>query len=169
MKEISAIVLLLLVASGSMAVAADTKSLIGVIPGERTPFAIKPFTPVSPFGIFRLPTPTGRLAQVFPDLEFMVLSKSGRVAGAGAKRAYPDKRKCEEAQQIVRPLLAEVFGAKYSGPDPRWQYQSRDGEITAGVYCSSSSGTPFPVLEMDITHTRTNNEMLEGFKRIPPE
>jgi hypothetical protein len=167
MRKVLVAILLLVFAPNTIAAAGDISALLGLVPGERAPFVIKPFSPGTPFGVLRLPTPSPRLAQIFFDLEFMVLNESGRVVGVGAKRAFPGKQQCDDAQRTVRTLLAQAFGAKYPGPDPRWQYQSDDGAITAGAYCSFSDGTPYPVLQMDITHTKTNDDVLKHFRKVP--
>jgi hypothetical protein len=167
MKKTLLLFFLICLTSNVSASPKDAERLFGLTPGKQPPFAIEPFAPGTPFAIFRLPTQSQNLKRIFFDLEFMVSNQSKRIGGLGAKRAYQGKLECESAQREVRDLLAKAFPNKYLESDPRWQFISEDGAITAGAYCSISSGTPYPVLEMDVTHTETNDEILKHFKRVP--
>ncbi len=147
--------------------AADSgaKSLLAVVPDEKSPIQGKSMG--APFYIHRMPTSNTSLKSIFPDLEVFVLKSNGRVAGVGSKRAYETPERCSKSETEVRKLLSKAFPSTYSGPDPRWQYQSSDGAITAGALCSKYVGNPYPELRMDITHTATNNEVLKHFERVP--
>lgn len=167
MRSLPAFILGACLFSAPALAGSNATQLLGVVPGQPSPFRIEPFTPASPFGIFRIPTASPELARVFTDIEFMVLSSNGHVAGVGARRAYPTAETCNNARAKVQALLKDAFGQKYSGPDPRWQFQSADGGITAGALCERAAGSPYPVLVMDITHTATNGEILKYFNRVP--
>lgn len=134
--------------------------LLGAMPGEKSKIEGKSVG--GPFEILRIPTVSTQLQKVYPDLEVMISRESRKVVGVGSKRAYPSSAECKEAQDQVQQLLSEVFPEPYDGSDPRWQYQSSDGNITAGAICSGSF--PYPVLRLDVTHTATNNEILRHFK-----
>jgi len=158
------IALLSLVAT--TAISSDTReiaNLLGVVPGQ--PSSVRSMSSGAPFEILRLPTPSPQLAKIYADLEFMVLKSSGRVVGVGSLRAYPSKAACEEASTAVRKLLVPVFPGAYTGRDPRWQFQSADGGTTAGTFCEDAAA--YPVLRLDVTHTKTNEALLTHFKQSP--
>jgi hypothetical protein len=158
MRDVTAVLALLLLSSGALA--ADVTGLLGVVPGEKSTWRGKSFG--GPFEIIHLPTADSRMKAIFPDEEVMIVRGSDKVVGVGAERAYSTERECTSAESAVRALLSGAFPSKYQGEDFRWQYQSADGEITAGAVCMKIS--PFPVLKLDVTHTKTSEEILRHFK-----
>jgi hypothetical protein len=140
--------------------ATSINELLGTVPGERS--EIKGKSVGGTFEILRIPTVSNQLKKVYPDLEVMISRESRKVVGIGSMRAYSTVSECKQAKDQVQSLLNQVFPDSYKGNDPRWQYQSSDGNITAGAMCSGSH--PYPVLRLDVTHTSTNNEILMHFK-----
>ena len=158
MKYIILLTSLLSVTSESIAV--EISEVIGVIPGEIS--RIEGVNIGAPFEILRIPTPNSKLSKIYPDLEVMISAESKRIVGVSAKRAFQSKTECHNSQTTVRNTLSKAFSSKYTGRDPRWQYQPPDASITAGALCSIAK--PYPVLRLDITHTQTNDEILRHFK-----
>jgi hypothetical protein len=158
MRHVITLLALLLLSSGALA--ADVAALLGVVPGEKSKWRGKSFG--GPFEIIRLPTADSRIRAIFLDEEVMIVRGSEKVVGVGAERAYSTELECTSAESTIRALLSDAFPSKYKGEDFRWQYQSADGEITAGAVCMKIS--PFPVLKLDVTHTKTNEEILRYFK-----
>ena len=140
--------------------ASEIQNILGVVPGEIS--TIKGKSTGGPIEILRMPTPDKDLSNIYPDLEIMISRENRKVIGVGSKRAYSVLRECEDVQEEVRGILKAIFPGIYKGNDPRWQYESEEKGITAGVTCESSS--PYPVLRLDVTHTATNEEILKLFR-----
>ena len=149
-----------LLAISSVCNASEIKSLLGVTPGEISKFQGNNIG--APFTTLRLPTVNSSLLEVYPDLKVMITIDTKKIVGVSAERAFDSLANCDSAQNKVRKLLTKAFSSKYTGNDFRWQYQTPDASITAGALCSGSN--PYPVLRLDITHTKTNKEILKHFK-----
>ncbi len=135
--------------------------LLGTVPGSESEIAAS--NPGVPFYNYRIPIAGGALQTVFHDIEVFALASNNRIVSVAAKRAFESSQHCEKAREVWINAFSPIFFTKYTGTDPRWQYQSANNEMTAGVSCRLIQGSPYPELRVNITHTKTNQELLQSF------
>jgi hypothetical protein len=141
--------------------AQDISELAGVTPGqvmrEVKDSASNVRSPI-PFVFFGAPTALPALAKIFPSSELYVM-KSGAVVGARWKRAYKSKPECAAAETAVRSLLRPYLPGEVTGKDKwRYQIQTTDKQIGAGVSCKGNHGH-FQELMVELVHFKLDAEL----------
>jgi hypothetical protein len=145
----------------STASAQDIKELVGVVPGEVMPeveaSASNMRSPM-PFVLFGAPTTLPSLAKVFPSAELYVM-KNGTVVGSRWKRAYKTKQDCAAAEATVRSLLRSYVPVDVVGKEKwRYQMQTKDKQIGAGISCRENHGN-FHELMIELVHFQRDAEL----------
>lgn len=141
--------------------AQDISELAGVTPGqvmrEVEASASNVRSPM-PFVFFGAPTALPALAKIFPSSELYAM-KSGAVVGARWKRAYRSKLECTAAEAAVRSLLKPYLPREVTGRDNwRYQIQTTDKQIGAGVSCKENHGG-FQELMVELVHFKLDAEL----------
>jgi hypothetical protein len=141
--------------------AQDISELAGVVPGrvmEEVEASASDVRSPMPFVFFGAPTTLPALAKIFPSAELYVL-KNGTVVGARWKRAYRSKPECAAAEAVVNSLLKPYLPSEVSGKD-RWRYQiqTTDKQIGAGVSCKENHGN-FQELMLELVHFKLDGEL----------
>ncbi len=145
----------------STADAQDIKQLVGVAPGEVMPeveaSASNMRSPM-PFVFFGAPTTLPALAKIFPSAELYVM-KNGTVVGSRWKRAYRTKQDCVTAEATVRSLLRPYVPDGVVGKEKwRYQMQTKDRQIGAGVSCKENHGNFFELM-IELVHFQRDAEL----------
>ena len=159
MQSLFRIAPLLLVTSAAQA--QDISELAGVTPGqvmrEVEASASNVRSPM-PFVFFAAPTALPALAKIFPSSELYVM-KSGAVVGARWKRAYRSKPECAAAETAVESLLKPYLPVEVTSKDKwRYQIQTTDKQIGAGVSCKENHGG-FHELMVELVHFKLDAEL----------
>lgn len=155
------VVIGVLALAASAANSQDIKQLVGVVPGEFMPeveASASNLRSPMPFVFFGAPTRSTALASIFPSAELYVM-KDGTVVGSRWKRAYETKQLCVAAETTVRSLLKPFLPEVVAGKDKwRYQMQTKDNQIGAGVSCKSNHGN-FHELMVELVHFKRDAEL----------
>ncbi len=145
----------------STANAQDIKEFVGVVPGEAMPEVEASASDIRspmPFVFFGAPTTLPALAKIFPSAELYVM-KNGTVVGSRWKRAYKTKQDCAAAEATVRSLLKAYVPDDVVGKEKwRYQMQTKDGQIGAGISCKENLGN-FHELMIELVHFQRDAEL----------
>lgn len=158
---VSRVLVACFVLAASTANAQDIKQLIGVVPGEVMPeveASVSNTRSPMPFVFFGAPTTLPALAKIFPSAELYVM-KNGTVVGSRWKRAYKAKQDCAAAEATVRSLLKPYVPDDVVGKEKRrYQMQTKDKQIGAGISCKENDGN-FHELIIELVHFQRDAEL----------
>jgi hypothetical protein len=157
MKAVAALMLL---AAGTTQ-AQNVAELAGVKPGQVMPEVVASVSnerSPMPFVFFTAPTALPALAKIFPSSELYVM-KNGAVVGARWKRAYKSERECAAQEAAVKSLLKPYLPDAVTGKEKwRYQMQTTDKQIGAGVACKQNHGR-FHELMVELVHFKLDAEL----------
>jgi hypothetical protein len=98
------------------------------------------------------------LAKIVPSAELYVM-KNGTVVGSRWKRAYKTKQECATAEAAARAALKAYLPEKVSGKEKwRYQIQTKDKKIGAGISCKENHGN-FHELMIELVHFEKDAEL----------
>lgn len=142
---------------------AGEHELFGITIGEKAPDQlVGNRVTEGPFLFVTVPSKTRRLQAALQDVNVFIFPDSHIVAGLRGDRVFNDMAACNEASQIITRELKAAFPSAYSGSDARYQFQSKDGRILAGVVCARSR--PFPQLTVEITDPQLEEKLMKPLR-----
>ena len=103
---------------------------------------------VRAFTITRVPILHPALQAELHDVNLFSDSGTGVLAGFRGDRAMQNQSACRSAAARVDAILRAQFPITYKGNDPKYQHQSKTGDIVAGVRCSVVDGVDTLTLEV---------------------
>lgn len=126
----------------------------GGSPGAEVPHRMKCCPPDTPNADYTVhyPAVNKTLKVYFHDVRIRVNKDPQQVVSIEAERAMIDRSGCVAGVDALQEMLRAFYPQEIAGDDPAYQYQSSNGEVSAGVQCMTGRHFPYPVLSLKITH-----------------
>jgi hypothetical protein len=146
--------------------AEDLIDLVGVRPGEVLTAVARNRSvaeELAPFVWFSVPTRLPALADLFPSGDLHAL-RDGTVFSVSWHRAYLTAEECVSVAASARELLRPYFPVEETGEDSsRYQFQSSDGSVGAGISCRPNEGGYHNVM-VEIVHFASDKKLIKLFR-----
>jgi hypothetical protein len=137
--------------------------LFGVQIGQRAPDRIvEGRSTSSAFLLVAVPLKTKALQEALHNVNVFIFPKNKIVAGLRSDRVFSTRDECDKAKLTIESELRNAYPKTYSGPDRRYQFESKDGKVVAGVICENT--TPFPRLALEVTNPQLEAELMSTFR-----
>ncbi len=114
---------------------------------------------VRAFTIIRVPILHPTLQAELHDVNLFSDSGTGILAGFRGDRAMQNQSACRSAAERVDAILRPQFPIAYKGNDPKYQHQSKTGDVVAGVRCSKVDGVD--TLTLEVTNPTLEDRLMQ--------